>query len=307
MLQESARCEWIILQITDTNFPAGSLGNSNGLESAVAHGQVTSGSARSLFEFLLLVLEQNAGQMLPFLRAAYRTVERKEVDTGNVLIALDAICHANISNESSIRSSITQGKCFLKACEACFGHGVYNSLMDAVYTKDPTNVGTGADVGDQGREAEFERVVACLHRSFEGIDVPKKHQSGKKNENRDEKVMQGHYPVVFGAVSAALGLPLPMACRAFMRCVLRDICSCATRLNIVGPLEGSNIQAKLSAVVEEMISAKSSPNEREVLEDEIFGAPQLEGLFSEIPSTSSPMIDMVQSRHDLLYSRLFNS
>ena len=34
------RDEWIVYQITDTNFPAGNLGNSSGLESALAHGKV---------------------------------------------------------------------------------------------------------------------------------------------------------------------------------------------------------------------------------------------------------------------------
>ena len=294
------RNEWIILQLTDTNFPAGSLGNSNGLESAVAHGVVTSGSARSLFEFIVLVLEQNAGQMLPFLRAAYRAVKRKDSGEEGVLVEVDCICHANISNEASVRSSITQGKCFLKACEACFGQGVYSSLVEAVSS---TKKGSkrGEEKGNGGGDDELERVVACLHRCLDA--------QGDKNGS-DNRIMNGHYPVIFGAIVAALGLPLPMACRAFMRCVLRDVCSCATRLNIIGPLEGANIQAKLSSVVEEMISSPSSSPQAlqsEVNEDDVFGAPQLRGLFSELPSTSSPMVDMIQSRHDLLYSRLFNS
>lgn len=299
-MDDAARCEWIMLQLTDTNFPAGSLGNSNGLESAVNHNVVTSGSARSLFEFVVLVLEQNAGQMLPFLRAAYRAVQKRGEGEDGVLIEVDSICHTNMSNEASIRSSITQGRCFLKACEASFGQGVYTALVDAV---SPPKKAKG---GDGREDGELERVVACFHRCLDG------HGSGNS-----KRIMQGHYPVVFGALVAALGLPLPMACRAFMRCVLRDVCSCATRLNIVGPLEGANIQAKLSSVVEEMISSStSSPSQSqpqsegrqsEVDEDDIFGTPQLQGLFSELPTTSSPMVDMVQSRHDLLYSRLFNS
>ena len=309
-MQKSILCEWIVLQLTDTSFPAGSLGNSNGLESAVAHGIVKCGSARSLFEFIVLVLEQSAKQMLPFLRASYRAVQRNEQDTEGVLTALDAICHSNISDESSIRSSITQGKCFLKACEACFGNGVYNSLVSEVSSQ-KSNFTASAnaveDIDGRDRADKFERVVACLNQSLE-VDTATE-RDGITSSGR--KVMEGHYPVVFGALSAALDLPLAMACRAFMRCMLRDACSCATRLNVVGPLEGASIQAKLSTVVEQMISANDIGDDsfmsKEVLCDNIFGAAPLRGLFSEIPTTNSPIVDLVKSRHDILYSRLFNS
>ncbi len=271
------RDEWIVLQITDTNFPAGSLGNSSGLESALAHGKVERGNPRSFFEFAILILEQNVHQMLPFLEAAYNASHKEGGLSKDTLLQLDQVCNATVTNESSSRSSITQGKCFFKACKACFADGNEDLYDYSVF------VGT-VDDGSK----DFERVTRVLDDAL--------------NEE-----MQGHYPVIFGTVAAGLGLSLNMTCRAFMRCVLRDICSCATRLNIVGPLEGANMQAKIAPTVEIMITAFCSKKDSVVEDDAVYSQGVLKGLFSRVPVSPSPLVDLLQSRHDALYSRLFNS
>ena len=63
----------VALQICDTSFPSGSLANSSGLESAIAHGFVTRSvddeSNKSLMTFFRLTLEQTVRHSLPFVRA----------------------------------------------------------------------------------------------------------------------------------------------------------------------------------------------------------------------------------------------
>lgn len=275
------RDEWIVLQITDTNFPAGNLGNSSGLESALAHGKVERGNPRSFFDFSILILEQNVHMMLPFLEAAYKATSLEGGLEKETLLQLDQVCNATVTNEASIRSSITQGKCFFKACKACFSRGSDDLYDYSIF------VGT-----NNGKDEAFDRVARVLDDALD-------------NHSED---MQGHYPVVFGAVGAGLGLSLSMTCRAFMRCVLRDLCSCATRLNIVGPLEGANMQAKVAPTVEGMISAYCDNTEGVVVEnDSVYSQGALKGLFSRVPVSPSPLVDLLQSRHDALYSRLFNS
>ena len=63
--------------------------------------------------------------------------------------------------------------------------------------------------------------------------------------------------------------------------------SCASRLNVIGPLDGARIQVELVRYIEGMLTDRS--NDRTV------------------PKQVSPILEFVQSRHDVLYSRLFNS
>ena len=186
------RDEWIVYQITDTNFPAGNLGNSSGLESALAHGKVERGNSRSFFDFSVLILEQNVHMMLPFLEAAYKATLLKGGLNKDTLLHLDQVCDATVTNEASSRSSITQGKCFFKACKACFVNGKGDPYDYSVFT--------GARDEQDGF---FSRVVVVMEDAL---------------DNHED--MNGHYPIVFGAMGAGLGLSLPMTCRAFMRCVL---------------------------------------------------------------------------------------
>ena len=218
--------------------------------------------------------------MLPFLEAAYKATLLKGGLNKDTLLHLDQVCDATVTNEASSRSSITQGKCFFKACKACFVNGKGDPYDYSVFT------------GARDEQDDFfSRVVVVMEDAL---------------DNHED--MNGHYPIVFGAMGAGLGLSLPMTCRAFMRCVLRDLCSCATRLNILGPLEGANMQAKVAPTVEGMISTYCENVEGVIVQDDpVYSQEPLRGLFSRVPVSLSPLVDLLQSRHDALYSRLFNS
>ena len=52
-----------------------------------------------------------------------------------------------------------------------------------------------------------------------------------------------HFAPIFGCLCGRLGITLPILERMYMRMLLRDLISAATRLSVVGPLEGSRLQA----------------------------------------------------------------
>ena len=52
-----------------------------------------------------------------------------------------------------------------------------------------------------------------------------------------------HFAPIFGCLCGRLGITLPILERMYMRMLLRDLISAATRLSVLGPLEGSRLQA----------------------------------------------------------------
>ena len=107
----------------------------------------------------------------------------------------------------------------------------------------------------------------------------------------------------------------------FLRCVLRDIFSSAARLNILGPLEGAKKQREFSFVIEKMMksfvnqsgSIASSRNHSggnvaaisELSSDESITGSRKRKIIE--PVMKSPILEIIQARHDVLYARLFSS
>lgn len=254
----------VALQICDTSFPSGSLANSSGLESAIAHGFVTRSvddeSNKSLMTFFRLTLEQTVRHSLPFVRAAHAAAELACVgERLSCVVEVDSVFSAFSVNEVFRRASLNQGKCFLRAAAAAFAHKSHCA-------------------------SSFETLAEAI-------------RQGK---------LAGHYSVVFGVVCGLLGISVQLAERMLMRCALRDMTSCAARLNVLGPLEGANVQARLSSEALELIllfsppvlSAPAVPSAKDIVA-RLLGA--------DMPAQSSPVLDLLQARHDVLYTRLFSS
>ena len=101
-------------------------------------------------------------------------------------------------------------------------------------------------------------------------------------------LLHGHYAVIFGIIVKMLSISYRMTERIFMRCLVRDLLSSSYRLNIIGPMEGSKIQTDFIPIIENM------------LQQNIYKA-------TLRPIQTSPILEILQARHDLLYARLFNS
>jgi urease accessory protein len=100
--------------------------------------------------------------------------------------------------------------------------------------------------------------------------------------------LSGHYAAVFGAACRALEIPRRRTCDLFVFLALRGAVSSAVRLGIVGPLQGQNLQHRLSrhapAAVEQCID-----------------------LPLQSVAQTAPLADLLQGTQDRLYSRLFVS
>lgn len=97
-----------------------------------------------------------------------------------------------------------------------------------------------------------------------------------------------HVAPLSGAAFRAVGLQLPVVQRVVLYCAVRGVLSAAVRLGIAGSYEAQRLQAGCSATLERVAQR--------------CAAFTLEDL-----AQTAPLIDLLQSRHDHLYSRLFQS
>lgn len=97
-----------------------------------------------------------------------------------------------------------------------------------------------------------------------------------------------HYAPVFGAVLEALHVDRVEAQRAFLFMTVRGVVSAAVRLGLIGGYEAQEAQALLAPDIGRVIQ-------------------RCGGLDVADIAQTTPLIDLCQSTHDRLYSRLFQS
>jgi urease accessory protein len=97
-----------------------------------------------------------------------------------------------------------------------------------------------------------------------------------------------HYPPVVGVTLATLGIARIAAQRWFLFTTLRGLLSAAVRLGLSGPHAAQGLQRSLAPVLEEILLRCAE-------------------LAPEQVAQTAPILDLLQSAHDRLYSRLFVS
>ncbi len=100
--------------------------------------------------------------------------------------------------------------------------------------------------------------------------------------------MHGHFPVVFGAVAAALEIDVDQATRLFLYIALRGLISSGIRLSVVGPLEGQALRHRLCPFMDALAARCRN-----------FDPPSM--------ALTAPLAEIFQASQDRLYSRLFQS
>jgi hypothetical protein len=89
--------------------------------------------------------------------------------------------------------------------------------------------------------------------------------------------------------------------------------SSAYRLNIIGPLEGANLQAIVCKNLEKILiydneNIDEYKNKKRKVNDINDNNNKTNTTIDHVHvTTTSPIIEILQGRHDLLYCRLFNS
>ena len=97
-----------------------------------------------------------------------------------------------------------------------------------------------------------------------------------------------HAVPVFGLVTKVLGIGITDACEMLLFTTVRDLCSSAVRLGLLGPTQAQEMQAQFAATVTDALALAANRD------------------YSQ-PVNAHPMQDHAQGLHDHLYSRLFHS
>lgn len=100
----------------------------------------------------------------------------------------------------------------------------------------------------------------------------------------------GHFPIAWGVVCRAFRLRLEDACYVFMFNHAKAVCSAAVRLGVCGPYwsQGMLVREDMKRWLEEAVI----DGKRRSVEE---------------AGQTVPSIDLWQGRHEVLYSRVFNS
>ena len=97
-----------------------------------------------------------------------------------------------------------------------------------------------------------------------------------------------HYAPMFGAALRTLDIGRAEAGRALLFTTVRNVTSSAVRLGLLGAYEAQEVQALLASAIELTLERCSSLTPADIAQ-------------------TAPLVDLCQSTHDRLYSRLFQS
>jgi urease accessory protein len=104
----------------------------------------------------------------------------------------------------------------------------------------------------------------------------------------EAKLGCGHLAPSFGATMRALEIPRPIVQQMFLFLTARGVLSAAVRLGIVGSYQAQRMQTASAAHLDAVLDACADLGEDDLAQ-------------------TAPIIDLLQSAHDRLYSRLFQS
>ncbi len=102
------------------------------------------------------------------------------------------------------------------------------------------------------------------------------------------RALAGHLAPVFGFVTRALGVDRDEALASFLHLGVRGALSAAVRLGVAGPTEAQRVHHELHPALADALAAARSFTLADVAQ-------------------TAPLAELIQTTHDTLYSRLFQS
>ncbi|KAI1138899.1 hypothetical protein F5Y05DRAFT_354579 [Hypoxylon sp. FL0543] len=257
-----------LLLLSDSALPLGSFAFSSGLESYLAHTRRRGPSASAA-----ATSSSSFSSFLPLSLSSYASTTLPFVlaahrdPSPDSVACLDDTLDAAVICTVGRRASVAQGRALLSIWEKSVA-----SSVDASSSLKP---------------------YADLLRSSSASAFASARASGGETDGDREKeppLVSAHLAPLFGAVAALCGLSLRQTSYVFMLNHVKALVSAAVRAGLFGPyqaqriLAGSEVQAYLEAAIE-----------RE------WDTPVEEA------GQSVPVMDLWVGRHELLYSRIFNS
>ncbi|KAJ2905300.1 urease accessory protein [Zalerion maritima] len=279
-----------LLLLSDSALPLGSFAFSSGLESFLHH---TPRGSKSPFDtFLPLSISAHAGSTLPFVLAAYRKP--------TLLPELDDAFDATMMCTVGRRASVAQGRALLGVWEKAF-----------VYSRGAGGGGGGGGGGegkvqvndsqDDDDDDEEEEALAVLKSYALSVKRASSHRNAQDATTTTTTTTtaspssslaraSAHLPPLFGTVSRLLGLSAEQTAYTYLLGHVKALVSAAVRASVFGPYHAQKILA--SAELVGMLNAAIQTEWATHWED---------------AGQYVPMIDLWTGRHEMLYSRIFNS
>jgi urease accessory protein len=137
-------------------------------------------------------------------------------------------------------------------------------------------------VANRASRAQGRALLASVARSFPDISMAPLEAQVAAHQ------IAGHHAPLVGAIFRRLSIPLIETQRAFLFTGLRSTTSAAVRLGLIGGYEAQEIQGSLAGAIDEVIRRSGELGPRDIAQ-------------------TVPLVDLFQSTHDRLYSRLFQS
>jgi len=138
-------------------------------------------------------------------------------------------------------------------------------------------------IANRASRAQARALLTSVRRSFPRATALASIEQAVRKER-----LCPHYAPMFGVVFEALEVDLVETQRAFLFMNVRNIASAAVRLGLLGSFEAQELQTVLATDIDDTIQRCGAL------------------LPADIAQTA-PIIDLCQSTHDRLYSRLFQS
>ncbi|PGH02689.1 hypothetical protein AJ79_07568 [Helicocarpus griseus UAMH5409] len=260
-----------LLLLSDSALPLGSFAYSSGLESYLAHTKPLPRGVTptaSFHHFLSLSLASIASTTLPYLLAAHRDP--------TLLETLDNDLDASTPCTVARRASVAQGLALL---------GVWERAFKDPYTT-PTTPSSSSSLSFSTSPSPSQSAAAVAALSTFSTSLK---TSFTNNTSLTEKP-NGHLPPLFAVVCVAMGIDIAAAAYVYMLNHAKAVLSAAVRASVMGPYQAQGVLA--SRWLQEVISQRI----RGEWERSVEEAGQV-----------VPVVDLWVGRHEVLYSRIFNS
>ncbi|KAL2172530.1 hypothetical protein VTG60DRAFT_5284 [Thermothelomyces hinnuleus] len=304
-----------LLLLSDSALPLGSFAFSSGLESYLAHQKITFRQPSSFASFLPLSVSSYASTNLPFALAAHRDPSFSN------LTALDDALDAAIVCTVGKRASVAQGRALLSVWERAFagaladiGIGTGTGSGTAPANRGPAPGGGGGSealkafsallktsssasasaprpAANNGSAHPATTVASNIPSHDNDVDEAAAEEEEEEEEDpAPPPPVAAHLAPLFGAICALVGLSLEQTAYVFLLGHVKALVSAAVRAGMFGPYQAQKTLA--SGEVQGLIAAMV---ERE------WATP------AEEAGQSVPVMDLWVGRHEVLYSRIFNS
>ena len=193
-----------------------------------------------------------------------------------------AVQHGHVTEGAGVRAfarhALAQcGRSALPIVTAAYGRPEDLEELDEL-----SDVFLSNPIANRASRAQGRALVTSVARSFPDLDVAEIESSLRTD------ALAGHYAPLVGIIFRRLGVGLLDTQRAFLFIAARGVSSAAVRLGITGAYEAQTMQAEVASYIDRVVDQCGALSPYEIAQ-------------------TAPLVDVFQSTHDRLYSRLFQS